>query len=55
VIPALPGETSPLVVKGDITFVGIIPEPTTGLLVGMGLFGLGLGRKRSLRKSFSHC
>ena len=55
VIPPLPGETSPLVVKGDITFVGIIPEPTTGLLVGMGLFGLALGRKRSLRKSVSHC
>jgi len=55
VIPALPGETSPLIVKGDITFVGIVPEPTTGLLVGAGLFGLALGRRRALRKSVSHC
>jgi len=55
IIPALAGETSPLVVKGDITFIGVIPEPTTGLLVGAGLFGLALRRKLHLRKSASHC
>jgi hypothetical protein len=55
IIPALPGETSPLIVKGDITFTGIVPEPTTGLLFGTGLIALGLRRARSLRKSTSHC
>jgi hypothetical protein len=55
VIPALGGETSPLVVKGDITFVGVIPEPTTGLLVGMGLLGLSVRRKLDLRKAIGNC
>jgi hypothetical protein len=55
VIGPFGGETSPLIVKGDITFVGVVPEPSTGLLVGTGLFGLAAQRKLRLRKSASHC
>jgi hypothetical protein len=48
VIPgALFGETEDLQIKADITFVGMepIPEPTTALLVGLGLVGLASTRR----------
>lgn len=55
IIPgALVGETSDLIVKGDITFVGIVPEPGTGLLMGLGLSGIGLLRRRASRESIRH-
>jgi hypothetical protein len=49
VIPgALVGESADLIVKGDITFVGIVPEPGTGLLMALGLSGIAVLRRRSL-------
>jgi hypothetical protein len=41
------GETEALTLKGDITFVGEVPEPSTALLVGLGLAALGASRRRS--------
>jgi len=38
-------ETADLIVKGDITFFGVVPEPATGTLVALGLFGLALARR----------
>lgn len=57
IIPgSLVGETNDLIVKGDITFVGVVPEPSTGALLGLGLLGLaGSRRKYSLRRSVGHC
>jgi len=49
------GEPFPLIVKGDITFYGVVPEPSTGLLVGLGIFGMGAQRKLRLRGSAGHC
>jgi hypothetical protein len=52
IIPgALVGETSDLIVKGDITFVGVIPEPATGLMLGLGLVALSVSLSRSTRTS----
>jgi hypothetical protein len=38
-------ESSDLIVKGDITFFGVVPEPATGTLVGLGLLGVALARR----------
>lgn len=46
---ALVGEPYDLIVKGDITFVGVIPEPATGAMLGLGLLTLALARSRSAR------
>lgn len=47
----LVGEASDLIVKGDIVFIGAVPEPTTGALLGLGLLGLAAPRFRSARAS----
>jgi hypothetical protein len=40
------GESNPLIVKGDVTFVGIVPEPSTGSLLAGGLAALTWRRRR---------
>jgi len=40
-------ETADLVVKGDITFFGVVPEPATGMLFAVGLGGMALARRRN--------
>lgn len=30
-------------VKADFSFIGVVPEPTTGVLIGLGLIGLAAG------------
>ena len=44
------GETDNLQVKGDIFFTGVIPEPSTGLLLGLGLTGLAGWRRVARRR-----
>ena len=42
------GGEAPLLVKGDFIFVGVVPEPTTALLLGGGLLALaGVARRRA--------
>jgi hypothetical protein len=44
----LPGPGPDVLVKANFTFVGVIPEPGTALLIGLGLGGLSsMGRRRS--------
>jgi hypothetical protein len=42
----VPGEADPLIIKADILFTGLVPEPGTGILVGIGLAGLAYARRR---------
>ncbi len=39
------GETDNLVVKADILFTGVVPEPSTGLLVGVGMALMTIRRR----------
>lgn len=43
----LPGPGPDVIVKANFTFVGVIPEPGTALLLGLGLGGLAAGRRRA--------
>lgn len=47
--PDGPGGMAPLILKGDFTFTGIVPEPGTALLFGCGIAGLAGLRRRGLR------
>jgi hypothetical protein len=47
--PDGPGGMAPLVLKGDFTFTGAVPEPGTALLLGFGIAGLAGLRRRSPR------
>ena len=40
-----PGESDDLVVKADLAFTGVVPEPGTGLLVGLGLIAIATRRR----------
>jgi hypothetical protein len=42
------GEANDLVVKADLAFTGMVPEPATGLLLAVGLLGLGARRSAVL-------
>jgi hypothetical protein len=41
------GAPDPLVIKGDFVFLGLVPEPSTALLVGAGLVALGARGRRA--------
>lgn len=43
----LPGPGPDVLVKADFTFVGVVPEPGTALLIGLGLAGLASSRRRN--------
>lgn len=42
------GETDDLSIKADISFTGVVPEPGTAALLGLGLVGLACSRRRNL-------
>lgn len=41
----LPGPGPDVLVKADFSFVGVVPEPGTALLIGLGLAGLSASRR----------
>jgi hypothetical protein len=41
----LPGPGPDVLVKADFTFFGVVPEPGTALLIGLGLAGLSASRR----------
>ena len=43
------GEPDDLTVKADLMWVGTVPEPSTGLLLGMGLIGLAVRTRSASR------
>ena len=46
VVPASGSEPFPLVIKGDFFFRGVVPEPSTAILFGIGVVGLlAVGRR----------
>jgi hypothetical protein len=46
--PDGPGGVDPLVLKGDFFFEGVVPEPGTALLLGLGLAGVAsMGRRKA--------
>jgi PEP-CTERM motif len=44
--PDGPGGNDPLVLKGDFIFEGVVPEPGTAILLGLGLAGVAVRRRR---------
>ncbi|RIL01387.1 MAG: hypothetical protein DCC71_17875 [Proteobacteria bacterium] len=44
--PDGPGGLDPLVLKGDFFFEGVVPEPGTAILLGVGLAGVASARRR---------
>jgi hypothetical protein len=44
------GEPNDLIVKADLTWSGVVPEPGTGLMLGLGLAGLATSR-RAVRRA----
>lgn len=44
--PDGPGGADPLVLKGDFLFEGVVPEPGTAILLGLGLAGVASSRRR---------
>lgn len=44
--PQLAGSGPDVIVKADFTFIGVVPEPGTAILLGLGLGGLSAVRRR---------
>jgi hypothetical protein len=42
-----PGESDDLVVKADIAFTGMVPEPATGMMLSLGLLWMGSRRPKN--------